>query len=135
MGEMKKCRFCLNSVPIELNTCNYCGAVLNTKKDMDNDDSVVLAEVAANIFRGIEAVGGMMQITAKKIIFNSHGMNVQTGKTEILISNIKRLEGRKSLGIIPNKLAVIIHSGMEYVFVVNKRDQIIEIIEKQMKRN
>lgn len=39
--------------------------------------------VYANLFRGPEAVGGKIHFNQNSLVFESHKLNIQTGRTEI----------------------------------------------------
>jgi len=116
--------------------CSKCGfSVLNNSIiESSNEEEQTLIVVAANLFRGIEAVGGRLKITTKRLIFDSHLINVQCGTTEIPLSNIEYLEKAKSLGIINNQMVVVLKGGVKYKFVLNNRDNVIGVIEKEIKK-
>jgi len=83
----------------------------------------LIMEGAANLQRGLETVGGRLFLTNSRLFFQSHAFNVQTGPTEIGLSQIRGTERRFStfLGLIPvlpNALAVLTASGAEYSFVL-----------------
>ena len=88
--------------------------------------------IAANLIRGIESVGGKMKITDSEIIFTPHKINVQSNPLTINISNIKEVGKRNTLFIVPNGLSVVEKSGEEYKFVVNNRQKIITYLNEQL---
>ncbi|MEN3185039.1 MAG: GRAM domain-containing protein [Atribacterota bacterium] len=94
----------------------------------------VLADVAANLFRGIEAVGGRMKITNQRIVFEPHALNVQRAVLEISLDEVMEVKKRTTLGIFPNGLLVRTKSGEDYKFVVWKRDRLIQLIDKNKRR-
>jgi GRAM domain len=88
----------------------------------------LIREGGANLQRGIEAVGGKLFLTDQRLFFQSHSINVQTGATEIPLSDIRGTElcWTKFLGVIPlfpNTLAVHTVSGVEYRFVLYGRKE------------
>ncbi len=90
-------------------------------------DEMLLREGAANLQRGIEAVGGRLYLTDRRLSFRSHGFNVQNGPTDIPLSQVRgtRPCWTRFLGMIPlfpNSLAVAMADGGEYRFVVHGRD-------------
>ena len=95
-----------------------------------NEEKVM--SVGANLFRGIEAVGGRMNITNSEVIFKSHKINIQSGPLTIKIQDIKDVGKRNTLFIVPNGLKVVLNSGEEYKFVVNKRAKVIEYLKSQI---
>lgn len=98
----------------------------------------LLREGLANLFRGIEAVGGKLFLTDRRLYFQSHAINVQAGATEIPLSDIRgaRAEWTRFLGIplAPNGLYVDTHSGHEYRFVVYRRRAWMSAIGEQISR-
>ncbi|TBL75977.1 GRAM domain-containing protein [Paenibacillus thalictri] len=84
--------------------------------------------VNANLFRGIEAVGGKMHITSEVLKFEPHSINIQSQPLSIRIADIAVVEKRNTLLIVPNGITVKDKSGQEYKFVVNKRDNVISHI-------
>jgi hypothetical protein len=82
-------------------------------------------EGAANLWRGPEAVGGRLTLTTERLIFESHGFNVQTGTTIVHRAEIIGAAPypKKLFGFIPinNHLAVRLRDGGTLVFVVNGR--------------
>lgn len=89
-------------------------------------------EVAANLFRGAEAVGGKLTITDRRMLFHSHAFNLQTGSTEIVIENIQEVKKRNTWGIVPNGLSVRTKDGKEYKFVVWNRKKLIGFINQRI---
>ena len=92
----------------------------------------ILADVGANMFRGIEAVGGRMKITDKRIIFEPHAVNLQKMVAEIPLSQVTDVTPRNTLMIVPNGILVRLKSGVEYKFVVRGRERLIDIIRQHM---
>lgn len=97
---------------------------------MENEQ--VYFDVAANLFKGVEAVGGKLKITNKRLIFTAHSLNIQGGTTEILIDQITEVKKRNTLGIVPNGMSVICKDGVEYKFVVWNRSKLIDFIKKHI---
>jgi hypothetical protein len=91
----------------------------------------ILADKPANLFRGLEGVGGRLKITSQRLIFIPHAFNIQTQPEEIFIWEIQRIDRKKSLFFIPNQMVVVMKSGAEFRFVVNGREELIALIEKQ----
>ena len=89
----------------------------------------VLFKGAANLMKGIEGVGGNIEITNQRILFESHSINIQRGATSILFEHISHYKLANSLGFIPNKLIIVTNRGIEYKFVVSKRREITKILD------
>jgi len=92
----------------------------------------ILADVAANMWRGIEAVGGRMKITNRRVIFESHAINLQKILAEIPMSDISLVGPQNTMLIVPNGLVIRLKSGMEYKFVVWGRGRLISLIQQHM---
>ncbi|QOS77588.1 hypothetical protein JNUCC31_22860 [Paenibacillus sp. JNUCC31] len=98
---------------------------------------LVKERIPANLFRGIEAVGGRLNITNERILFNPHSINIQRKPLEIMIKDISKIEKRNTLKIVPNGIKITINNGQEYKFVVYKRSKLIELLNgfRTTKRN
>ncbi len=88
-------------------------------------------EGPANLFRGIEGVGGKIFLTNKKLIFKSHKINVQKGQTNIEYSKIQEIVKRKTVKLIDNGIRITTDNGKKYDFVVNERDFWFEKINER----
>lgn len=71
----------------------------------------LLREGVANLQRGMEAVGGRLFPTDRRLLFCSHGFNVQDGDAEIPLARMRgarpcwtRVPG--ALPLVPDSLAV-----------------------------
>ena len=92
----------------------------------------VLAEAYANLFRGLEGVGGRMRITNQRVIFKPHALNIQSQPEEIPIREIAEVGERRTWGLIPNGLFIRTRSGLERKFVVWRRNELISLIRNLM---
>ena len=106
------------------------------KIDLHSNEKLI-REGAANLQRGAETVGGKLFLTDKRLFFQSHSLNVQTGPTEIPLSQVRgtRLCWTKFLNLIPvfpNSLAVDTNGGVEYRFVLFGRTEWAAAIDAQM---
>lgn len=99
---------------------------------MSENKEDVYFDVFANLFRGIESVGGRLKITERSLLFTSHALNIQQGSTEIIIDQISSIKKRNTLGIVPNGILITTGDGVQYKFVVWNRHQIIEFINKRL---
>lgn len=96
----------------------------------------IVKKGGANLQRGVETVGGHLYLTNHRLIFESHRFNVQSGASEIDLSDIQRMEKcwTKFLGFIPsmpNSLAVYTKQEKEFRFVLFNRDAWITAINGQ----
>ena len=89
-------------------------------------------EGPANLFRGIEGVGGKLFITNKKLIFAAHKLNIQKGQTYIPYDEITSVSPRKTAKLIDNGLRINTIDSKEFDFVVNDREQWIELINQKI---
>lgn len=101
-------------------------------------DEKLIRDSAANLQRGLETVGGWLYLTDQRLLFESHGFNIQNGPTEISLSQVKatRPVWTKFLGLLPispNSLAVFV-GDKEYSFVVSNRRQWASAIGAQVSR-
>lgn len=97
-----------------------------------NEDENLLFHTQANLFRGIEGVGGDLRITDRRICFNPHPLNIQKDPEEIPLKDIQEVNKKNTLGIFPNGIQIVKKDGTKFHFVVNKRNEIILYIEKHM---
>jgi len=84
----------------------------------------------ANLFRGKEAVGGWLYLTANCLIFKSHKINLHTGETTILLTDIEELDVKDTLGFVKNGL-VVKTKEKTFNFIVDKRENWIVVIKNQ----
>jgi len=94
---------------------------------------VTLIDVAANLFRGSEAVGGRIQITTHRVRFKPHSINIQKEPAEIDLQDVTEVGPRNTLGIVPNGMFVRTKDGTEYRFVVWGRGNLIKTIQAASK--
>jgi hypothetical protein len=88
-------------------------------------------EGPANLFRGMESVGGKLFLTNKKVIFKSHKLNIQTGQTDIIYASIAEIAPRKTVGIVDNGIRIKTNDGKEFDFVVNDREKWMEKLNEK----
>jgi len=113
--------------------CNKCGMKVDPEQERfcrNCGSNAAGAEPAvlekmANLFRGVESVGGRMYLTAKGLYFSSHALNVQAGDSRIGFDEILNVEKCNTLGFLPNGLRVITKQGVTYQFVLWGRDDVI----------
>jgi formylglycine-generating enzyme required for sulfatase activity len=96
----------------------------------------VVKHGAANMQRGLETAGGWLYLTNKRLIFEAHALNFQSGTTLIRLPDIVGTQPRwtKFLNLIPlfpNSVGVSTNEGKECRFVTFGREAWIEAIEGQ----
>ncbi|MBP3038570.1 hypothetical protein J9303_03515 [Bacillaceae bacterium Marseille-Q3522] len=89
---------------------------------------------AANLWRGVEAVGGKLTLSDTALFFKPHAINIQKDELTVAVSEIEAVAGFKNkifgVPLLNKGLEVKTRSGQSYRFVVNKRDKWIEAIQK-----
>lgn len=97
---------------------------------METDKQIF--DIAANMMKGFESIGGRLTITEKEVIFKSHKLNIQKGTVTIAMSDILDVGKRNTLFLVPNGLKIGVKSGEEYKFVVNQRGKLITYLNDQI---
>ncbi|MDQ3721013.1 MAG: GRAM domain-containing protein [Actinomycetota bacterium] len=95
---------------------------------------MVVREGRANLQRGAETVGGRLFLTDRRLIFESHKLNVQKGPTVLGLDEIESVEKAwtKFLGVVPlapNSLAVRTRGGSEHRLVLPRRADWLEALQ------
>ncbi len=103
----------------------------NLKPTLTANEQVEI-EIPANLFLGIEGVGGKLFLTNKSVIFNSHKFNVQKGQTRIDYENIADIIKRKTWKLIDNGIRIKTKNGQEFDFVATERDKLFEKINEKI---
>lgn len=93
-----------------------------------NEDEHLLFDTKANLFKGIEAVGGKLKITDQRLFFHPHALNITHENTEILLKDIVDIGAVKTMGLVNNGIKITTKDGKEFRFVVNNREKIIEVV-------
>jgi hypothetical protein len=90
----------------------------------------------ANLQRGAETVGGHAWLTDRRLIFESHRFNIQTGATVIALADVAEVNRAwtKFLNLIPlapNSVSVVTRDGREHRLVCSGPKKWIAAIEEQ----
>ncbi|OWR29846.1 hypothetical protein CDO73_12220 [Saccharibacillus sp. O23] len=99
-------------------------------RDRDPGEYLVKGNILANLFRGMEGVGGKIDITNERVIFKAHSLNFQREPLEIRISEIQHVGKRSTWGIIPNGMEIATRKGETYKFVLYNRGNVIKTINE-----
>jgi hypothetical protein len=105
------------------------------KKKFESDRPLVpgedlVKEGGANHFKKIEAVGGWIYLTQKRLLFRPHSINFQRQELSVPLSEISEVKLRKTFWIIPNGLEIKTIDGRTEKFVVEDRqDWVKKILE------
>lgn len=92
-------------------------------------ENYVGKSIMANLFRGIESVGGKIYFYESYLEFKAHALNIQKGVTQIKYADIDSIIKRNTLGIVPNGILIVLKSGDQYKFVINNRNKVIEFMK------
>jgi hypothetical protein len=93
-------------------------------------DEVILFRDAASIYKNKwVAVGGKLFITNQRLIFIPTKANFNKANVEIKRSNIEEITKRKSGGIMNNGMKLSYLDGSEHIFILNSRDEIVEMLK------
>ena len=87
--------------------------------------------IAANLFRGSEAVGWRLHFEENAMIFKSHALNIQTGETTIAYKDIVDVQKKNTLGLVPNGMVVTLNDGTKHQFVIWHRVEVIAFIKEK----
>ncbi|BDH63021.1 hypothetical protein MTP04_31510 [Lysinibacillus sp. PLM2] len=101
--------------------------------NLQANENFLVEKTPANLFKGVQAVGGQLTITDKRLIFKAHKLNIQGGTTEILISDIDSVDKASTMKIIPNRMIVKTKDGKVFKFVVYKRDKLVNLLTDHLK--
>src|SRR5690606_6756058 len=89
------------------------------KIELDNDELMVLQSFGTHL-KGIEAVGGKLVLTDKRLVFKSHRLNIQPHELSIPLTDIESVFSYKKLGLLNNGLAVTTSNGVVEKFTVDE---------------
>lgn len=94
---------------------------------------LIEAEGPANLFRGMESVGGKLFLTNQKMVFKAHKLNIQSGETIIEYADITDCILRKTLRFVDNGVRIATKTGEAFDFVLNDRKQWVEHVQERMR--
>jgi hypothetical protein len=99
-----------------------------TKIQLDPNETM-LFHTPANHFKGMEGVGGKLYLTNRRLVFQSHKLNIQNHQLSINVSDIRNADRYKPSGIINNGLTIIRNNDTTEKFVVEEADEWVKQIE------
>ncbi len=88
-----------------------------------------LMEGPANHFKGLEAVGGVLALSDRALVFRSHSFNIQNHELSLPLSGMDSVRAVNTLMLVPNGLLVFMRDGSRERFVVWKRKDWLRKIE------
>ena len=95
----------------------------------------IVDKFAANLWRGLEAVGGRVTLTNERLLFEANGLTIQSKPLAVALGDISGVAAFDSAGFIPNGMAVTCRSGEEHRFLLWDRDRVIRLLERQRARS
>ncbi|OWA33482.1 hypothetical protein B9G55_22755 [Saccharibacillus sp. O16] len=99
-------------------------------RELNPGEYLVKGNVLANLFRGLEGVGGKIDITNERLFFNAHSLNFQRTPLEIWIRDIADIRKRSTWGLIPNGMQITTYNGETYKFVLYNRGTVIKVVNE-----
>jgi hypothetical protein len=101
-------------------------------KETHFEGEKIIHQGSANHFQGIEGRGGWLILTSNRLIFKSHGMNIQNQPLSLEMQNIANVSVVNTAGIIPNGLLITKKDGSKEQFVVSGRQSWVKYISPQL---
>ena len=101
--------------------------IKGTAIDLDTGENIVF-ETGANHFKGVEAVGGKLYLTNKRVVFKSHKFNIQGHELSIPLTDISKVERTKTWGLVNNSLSITIMDNKIEKFVVEQPGEWIKYL-------
>jgi hypothetical protein len=80
----------------------------------------LLHDGPANHFVNGEGVGGRLFLTKERVLFRSHGFNIQCHELSVPLAEITQAEPVRTARIFPNGLRLVTRTGKEERFVVRE---------------
>ncbi len=102
-------------------------------KDGILDGEAVLFQGPVNHFQNGEGRGGWLAFTATRLVFKSHGMNIQNQPLNIEVREILEVLPTLTVGFIPNGLRITLKNGRQESFVVQNRKKWSKVISQEIK--
>ena len=90
----------------------------------------------ANLWRGMEAVGGALSISSQRLLFYPHHLNIQRKPEEVSLAEVVRVAPIEFGHIFKRRNGVLIkvRSGRTYRFVVDNRERVVNTINTALSR-
>ena len=122
------------NVAAEKNVPPIYTAPVKTELQNTQNDTIAYSGKANHFLNG-ESVGGNLMLYQDKIQFKSHSLNIQNHVLEIQLSQVQEVIFYKTLGLVPNGLALKLHEGKTEKFIVYKRKLWKSAIENLLSQN
>ena len=82
--------------------------------------------INANYLQGLQTLTGKLFFYDDGFVFKADSVNGVINKGKTLYKDIKTVNKRNTMGIIPNGLSVVLNNGEELVFVASNRNEVRE---------
>lgn len=102
--------------------------------ELPPEETIITQRRASYRKSWIRYVGGTLIITNEKIYFRPDKANTNRKILELTLDSIHVLRKANTFGVIPNRILVGDSQGNQHVFVVGKRNKVIEALENQLKQ-
>ncbi len=99
-------------------------------KDHSFEGEKILLQGPANHFQNGEGKGGWLILTERRLMFRSHGKNLQNQPVDVMVADIASAVPTLTMGFIPNGLSIEKRNGVKARFAVSKRKEWAERIEQ-----
>ncbi|MEQ7053744.1 hypothetical protein ABN764_24200 [Paenibacillaceae sp. P-4] len=101
---------------------------------MKHNDQFTVYEGQANyIISNMEHAVGKLQITEESIKFNSYKVTMIQESFEIRRTDIKKVEKKKTMYIMQNKLKIYLKSGKNYTITTWEQEKIYNLLTEDDK--
>lgn len=87
----------------------------------------------ANVWKGREAVGGMLYAAENQLVHVPHKINIQKEVHRIDFSQINAVTLSNSLLFMPNRLSIFLKDGSKVDYVLDERESWKEEIEHHLR--
>ena len=98
-----------------------------TREGTGPDGEQLLKQGAANLFRGLEGVGGWLYLTDKRLLFRPHQLNVQKQELSIPLDEVAEVRVCRTAWVVPNGLRVTTNQWAHHFVVEDRRSWVDEI--------
>ncbi|MEX0702640.1 MAG: GRAM domain-containing protein [Planctomycetales bacterium] len=113
-------------IAMALRTEDWVPKVISMPQFVPGEGEMIVFDGPANLFRGIEGVGGWLWLTDRRLVFRPHAINIQKDPLEIPVEEIVDVETHSTWRLIPNGLIVRTRDDSSHQFVVRRRERWID---------
>jgi GRAM domain len=104
----------------------------SVETELNSDEQIIVSD-RANLFRGSIAIGGVITLTDKRLIFKPHLFNIDRSDEQIEVEKIRGVKKVRTLKLFDTSLCIITEDEHEFKFVLgNNRDKWHELLEAKI---